>query len=331
MTFRPPAWRTRSRVPRLFFLLFATPAFAHMMSMSTGDLLVEGARARYELRMPLYEIAHMKDAAPSLLAHIRFSSAGKQARLLTSNCRTDPAAATYFCTAEFDFGAPPDRVDAECSFHRVTVPNHVHLLRAEMAGKRDQALLDASFSRASLRFTPPSAIETALTQAGAGFMRALGGAVQILFLAALVIASRSRRELATLAAMFVAGQVLAVALVPLTGWQPAPRFVEAAAALTVAYLAVEVLLLPGAGARWAVAAVLGAFHGLYFHLLLQQTEYRAALVLSGAALAEVAAIALLGLCFARIGRWTRALRPVQVSASALLVFGMVWFVMRLRG
>ena len=70
-------------------------------------------------------------------------------------------------------------------------------------------------------------------------------------------------------------------------WQPAPRFVEAATALAVAYLAVEILLLPQAGARWLVAGVLGALHGLYFHLFVQTTGYSPALVLLGAALAEV--------------------------------------------
>jgi hypothetical protein len=280
--------------------------------------------------MPLYEIAHVKNAGPSLLGEIHFSSAGRSAKLIRSNCREDAGTGNYLCTAEYDFGAPPDRLDAECAFHRVTVPNHVHLLRVEMAGKRDQALFDASFSRASLRFTPPSAFEIAVTQAGAGVMRALGGAVQVLFLAALVLAARGRKELAALAAMFLLGQWLAVIVVPWTGWQPAPRFVEAAAALTVAYLAVEILLLPGAGARWAVAGVLGIFHGLYFHLVLLNTGYHVALVLGGAAIAEVAAIALLGIVLSRIGRIARALRPVQVSASALLVFGMVWFLLRLR-
>src|ERR1035438_8268711 len=66
-------------------------------------------------------------------------------------------------------------------------------------------------------------------------------------------------------------------------WQPAPRFVEAATALAVAYLAVEILLLPQAGARWLVAGVLGALHGLYFHLFVQTTGYSPALVLAGAA------------------------------------------------
>jgi hypothetical protein len=113
-------------------------------------------------------------------------------------------------------------------------------------------------------------------------------------------------------------------------WQPAPRFVEAATALAVAYLAVEILLLPQAGARWLVAGVLGALHGLYFHLFVQTTRYSPALVLAGAALAEMSAVALLALVLSRVGRMAKALRPVQLAASALLVFGMAWFLIRLR-
>ena len=113
-------------------------------------------------------------------------------------------------------------------------------------------------------------------------------------------------------------------------WQPAPRFVEAAAALTIAYLSVEILFLPEAGLRWAVAVVLGAFHGLFFNLILQSTGYAPGLVFSGAALAEVLVTAVFGLLFERIGRFARPLRPLQVSASVLLAFGLTWFVVRLR-
>jgi len=113
-------------------------------------------------------------------------------------------------------------------------------------------------------------------------------------------------------------------------WQPAPRFVEAAAALTVAYLAVEILLLPNARARWAVACVLGAFHGLYFHLFLQNTGYGAGWVLAGAAMGEIAAISVLALLSSRVVRMAKSMRPVQVSAFGLLLFGLVWFGLRLR-
>jgi hypothetical protein len=310
--------------------LAAVPAFAHMMSMSSGDLSIRGAHALYELRMPLYEIAHVKDPAETLFRNIRFSSGGRDAVLGQHGCREDASLASYVCTAEYDFAAPVDRLDVECTFHAVTVPNHVHLLRAEMEGKRDQGLFDFSFPKATLRFSPPTTAETVATQSGAGFVRALGGAVQMLFLAALVLAARSRRELAALAAMFIAGEIAAVLIVPLTGWQPAARFVEAAAALTIAYLAVEILMLPEAGSRWLVAGALGGFHGLYFHLFLRESGYHAPLVLGGAAVAEVIAITLVALAFSRIGRIARALRPLQVSASALLVFGMFWFFLRLR-
>jgi hypothetical protein len=317
---------------RLVWLaLLPLPAWAHALSMSSGDLTVEGARGHYELRMPLYEVAHIKDPDRSIFENIHFSSGLREARLVAKSCSTDTAGDSYLCTADYEFAAPPDWIDVTCTYHSITVPNHVHLLRAAMGGKLDQAVFDYSFSRATLRFRPPTAMETAVTETGAGFIRAWGGIVQVLFLAALVLAGRGVRELLALVAMFLAGQIASVLVMPHLNWQPAPRFVEAAAALAVAYLAIEILLLPQAGARWLIALVLGAFHGLYFHLFIQSTNFHAGWVLTGAALAEAIAIAALWLAFSRISRIARALRPVQVSACALLAFGMIWFVLRLRG
>jgi len=306
---------------RLVLILAAGRAWAHVMSMSSGDLAVDGARAHYELRMPLYEITHVSHPEQALLDHIRFTGA----RLVKRECRADAARDSYLCSADYEWPAPVDRIEVECSFPAVTVPNHVHLLRAEMGGKRDEAILDLGFPRATLRFRPPTRAEIAITQAGAGFVRALSGAVQVLFLAALVLAARTRRELLALAAMFLAGQIASVLIVPRTAWQPMPRFVEAAAALTIAYLSVEILLLPKAGSRWMIAGVLGVFHGLYFHLFVQGTAYSPALVLTGAAMAEAGLLGVLAAVFSRLRRWDR------YFAMALLLFGLGWFVMRLRG
>lgn len=309
-------------------LAAALPLGAHMMSMSSGDIAIAGAQARYELRMPLYELSHMKNAEKAIFESIHFSSGGRPARLAGGSCRADEAAAAFLCSARYEFSAPVERLEVECAFASITVPNHVHLLRAERGGQRDQALLDLSFPRATLRFDPPGAAERAFTEAWGGFARALGGPVQFLFLASLVLAARSRRELLALAAAFLAGQAASSLIVPLTGWQPPPGFVEAAAALTVAYLAVEILALPKAGSRWLVAVVLGAFHGLYFALFLATTEYNPAWVLAGAALADLLCLGLLALVFAKIGRAASGLRPVQVSASLLLATGLVWFFVR---
>lgn len=301
-----------------------------MMSMSTGDAVVNGTHVEYTLRMPIYEMAHVKSPENLLFDHIRFFSSGQPARVLNRTCHEEAATASYLCAAYYEFPAPVDRLDVECTLHAVTVPNHVHLLRAEKGGKRDQALFDYSFPRGTIRFEPPGRIEIAMTQMGSGVMCALSGLVQVLFLAGLIVASRSRGELLAMAAMFLAGQIASALLLPLTNWQPAPRFVEAAAALTVAYLAVEILFLPAAGMRWLIAGVLGAFHGLYFALWVRNTGYRPLYVLSGAAIAEVLVIALLALVFREVGRRAAALRPATVAASAMLAIGMVWFLLRLR-
>ena len=300
------------------------PAWAHVVSMSSGDLTVNGTQAHYELRMPLYEVAHVNNPERTLLEHMRFV----RAHMVTSSCAPDTA--NYVCRADYEFDAPPEQIEVDCTLAAATVPNHVHLLRAQMGGKQDQAVFDISFTHATLRFRPPTAAEVVLTQAGAGWMRAWGGAAQLLFLAALVLAARSRRELIELAATFLGGQVLCTAAMPHFNWQPAPRFVEAAAALTVAYLAVEILLLPQAGARWAIAGVLGIFHGLYFYLFVQSTGYSAVWVVLGAALAEVAAISIFALLYSRIERFSSALRPARVPAVGLLLFGIIWFGLRLR-
>lgn len=308
-------------------LLGALPAGAHVVSMSSGDLTVNGARAHYELRMPLYEIAHIAAPERTLLDHVRFAGA----RVVNQSCAADAQRALYICEADYQFAAPVESVEVECTLAAATVPNHVHLLRAQLAGKQDQALFDISFTHANLRFRPPTGFEIAITQLAAGWMRALGGAAQLLFLTALVVAARTRRELPSLVGMFLTGQIASVLVMAHVAWQPVPRFVEAAAALTVAYLAIEVLLLPTAGARWAIAGFLGIFHGLYFHLFLQTTGYSPFYVLSGAAIAELAAISVMALLFSRLVRMTQVLRPVPVAASALLVFGLAWFALRLRG
>jgi hypothetical protein len=315
-------------------VLAALPAWAHVVSMSSGDLTVDGAHAHYELRMPLYEIPHVASPETALLSRIRFSSHG-DAHMTSSHCAADPDHGVYVCVADYQFAAPVESLDVECTFPAIVSPTHVHVLRAQLgtdsAARQDQAVFDQAFQRATLRFRPPTAMEIAITEFGAGSVRALEGAVQLVFLAALAVAARSRRELLAVAAMFIGGQAVSVMLVPLTSWQPAPRFVEAAAALTIAYLAIEVLMLPQAGARWLVAGALGIFHGLFLHLFLQSTGYHPGYVLAGAATADAAVIALLGWISLRIARAAPRIQFARVAASAMFVFGLAWFAFRLKG
>jgi hypothetical protein len=308
---------------RLWLCLVALPLAAHMVSMSTGELRVEGDRARYELRMPSYEVAHVTEPDRSLLAQIHFRSGGAPGRLIEQRCSAQEG--TYVCVATYQFPAPVDSLDVDCHYATVTVPNHVHLLRAYRGDKVDQAVFDMSYTSATLRFRPPSAWELAVRELAAGFLRAVGGAAPILFLASLVLAARSRRELAALTAALFAGEVAAC----LAGrWSVpwfSPRFIEAAAALTIAYLAFEIVLLPKSGYRWLVVGTLGLFQGTWFVLFLNGSGYGATVFLSGVLAGELLAIGTLALL-----TWKLPRKFVPVAASILLATSLVWFFVRLR-
>jgi HupE / UreJ protein len=311
-------------------VLSVPPLQAHVVSMSTGELRVSGATAAYELRMPSYELQHVKDPERTLFQNLHFRSNGVEGRITELACRDDKSDGAYHCSASYVWPAEVDTLEVECRFASVTVSNHVHLLHAAKGDAVDQAVFDISFPTAEMRFRPPTAFETMVTQTGAGMVRALGGAAQILFLASLALAARNRRELLALAGMFLGGELLAAVITPLIDWRPNPRFVEAAIALTIAYLAIEILLLPNAGQRWLVAGALGAFHGLYFALFLRTSGFSPALVLSGAALAEVVLLGLFAIAFQWLGRRLAAIQPARIAATLLFVTGMGWFFLRLK-
>ena len=314
---------------RIWLLLgLAVPLAAHMVSMSSGEIRVEGNRAHYELRMPSYELVHVRDPERTLLEHVRFRSGGAWAKV--SNTRCHPEQDNYICEADYEFPSEVEGLTVECTLAAVTVPNHIHLLHAYRGDKTDQAVFDVSFTTADLRFRPPSAFETAVREFAAGFLRAAGGLAPLLFLASLVLAARSRRELFVLTGSFLAAEALACALVPHTSLSFSPRFVEAAAALTIAYLAFEIVVLPNSGMRWLVVGLLGLVHGTYFSMFLVKSGYHTATFLIGVSLAELLLLALFALIFAGLSRFSWTRRAVPVAASLLLTAGLVWFFVRLR-
>ncbi|MCC7495963.1 MAG: HupE/UreJ family protein [Bryobacterales bacterium] len=314
---------------RLLLILIPLPLAAHMVSMSTSELRLHGPKGQFELRMPIYEVPHIPGAERSIFDNIQFTGGGGPARRAGQECREDPAGAALVCTANYEFPGDVEQLEAEITLFAITVPNHIHILRAVNGSKSDQAVFDASFTHATIAFRPPTSFEMMMKQFGAGVVRATGLA-QLLFLAALVLAARSRRELLWLTLAFATAQFVVAAAMPLTSFAPAPRFIEAAAALTVAYLAVEILLLPDAGKRWLVVAALGLFHGFYFAVFLRTAGYHALYFLPGVLLAEVVMIAALAVCVHWLSTRAPLLRPVPVSAAALLMIGLAWFAIRLR-
>jgi hypothetical protein len=299
--------------------------------MSTGWATIYGNRVEYILRMPKYELPPGKDPTPALFSHIRFSSGFETGKLTASECHDDPTTVTYVCGASYQFPDPVERLSVDCSFYEITVPNHIHMLHADRSGKSDQAILDSTFSTATLAFRPPTEAELMAQQSGAGAFRVWTNWAMLLLLLAIALAARDVREFLTLAAAFGAGLWVGTAALLRTAWQPSPRFTEAAIALALAYLALEILVFPRSRGRWVLALVFGAFAGMYFAQFVADSGYRFIYVLSGATVAALLTLGAGGLAGWAVSRNGFPDVLSKIVAAGLLLTGSVWFIVRLRG
>jgi hypothetical protein len=291
------------------WLSLAASLHAHVVSMSTGELRLDGPTASFELRIPMYEIAQIAHPDTALLAHFRFGDG----HLTRSSCDEEEGGA-YVCRGEYEFPSlHPRALEVQCTLYQVTVPNHVHLLTATQGANTNQEVFDKRFTEAEVRFRPPSRAETMAREAASGAMRAVESIAGILFLLGLALAARSGKEALLFAAVFLAAECGAKRLGPLLPLALSARFLEAVLALTVAYLAVEILLLPHGRSRWLVVAILGLCFGLSL------AGFPAAYLLG--------ALPVQGLVFAALAaaaiRMPRAWK--RPAGALLLAAAMAWF------
>lgn len=313
----------RSAYGWLLLGALASPAAAHVMSMSSGELSLQGGAAQLTFRLPVYEVEHLESPERALLDSFTIRAGGAVVERSAGECGQDGE--DYACTASYPLEEGTAEVEVKCDLAESTVPNHVHVLKIETGEISEQKVFDYSFRRHEVRFRPPTMLELWASESGAGALRVALGPAQLLFLAALAVAARDRRELFVLLGALLLAQTATAVLLPSTGWRPPPRFVEAAGALTVAYLATESLLLPEARGRWMVAAGMGVFHGLYFALFLETAEMHAGRVLAGAGIAEAAILGVLVWPAWRLRKDFGDKLFTRVTAGALLAAGLVWF------
>ena len=303
----------------------AIPAAAHVLSVSQGRLRLAGQTVRYELRMPLSEVPPGENPQTTLLGAFDVFSDGQAGVRGDQECREEAGQGLYVCEAEYRFAAPPAKVSVRCDFPSVTVPHHMHILLSGEGDSARQTVFDITSRESDIRFVPPTRGEVVATNLGAGSRKAITSPELLLFLAALALAARSRREFFVCAGAFLGAQAGVAAVAGALGWIPPLRFLEAAAALTVAYLASEILFLPDAKHRWIVCGSMGCFHGLFLAAFLAATAMQAPYFLSGAISTE-------GLIVTAAGairlRWVNG-RAEQLCAILMLVGGLAWFGLRL--
>jgi len=178
-----------------------------------------------------------------------------------------------------------------------------------------------------------------------GVEHILGGWDHLAFLFALLVAARGLRSLVAVVTAFTAAHSITLALAALDLVRVPGRLVELAIALSIAYVAAEVLLVRRPGARWIEAFVFGLVHGLGFagflreSLVLEPLKVTALLGFNlGVEAGQLAVVAAAALVVARVPgdrdyrgerdawlvpRWLRS-----TLAWAVLLAGLFWFLER---
>ncbi len=172
-----------------------------------------------------------------------------------------------------------------------------------------------------------------------GIRHILSGYDHLVFVAGLLLAARSLRQLAIALTAFTAAHSVSLTLVVLGGFHAAPSIVEPLIAASIAWVGLENLMQRQHGPRWFVVFGFGLVHGFGFAGVLMElgfgsTAAEIALALvsfnAGVEAGQLAvASALLPLVWGMRSRpvWQRRLLPV--CSVMIVMAGAYWLIERL--
>lgn len=154
------------------------------------------------------------------------------------------------------------------------------------------------------------------------------------FLFALILVAGVREMVRVITSFTVAHSITLILSVMQVVRLP-PRFVEAAVAATIVYVALENLRASPPRHRWRLTFGFGLIHGFAFASVLETlalpSEGLLRCLLSfnvGVELGQVAIVALLFPCVLLLQRWHRGERVIKATSAVLAVVGLVWFINR---
>jgi hypothetical protein len=235
----------------LLIFVMAANCAAHSISVSQSEGTIDGNTLDLTVRMPRYEAEHFAaggNGAARLSEVMEFQGA----RLGNANCQD--AGEDLVCRMSYSFaGKAPDELIAQVRLARITVPNHVHIMRLAKSGIQRQGVFDRTFEREEFLFGQ--------TRYWDGWWRGARMGFSQLLYQPLVLALVFAVGAFSVPAAYVALAGAAFFLVLPDKFYAPPAFFELAAAMSLVYLSLEGLFFAGARGRWAVAAALGLLEG----------------------------------------------------------------------
>ncbi|MDX2268270.1 MAG: hypothetical protein NW208_09195 [Bryobacter sp.] len=274
----------------LCFFLLPLFAFAHAISVSTGEGKLAGKELRLTFRIPPYEAEHLLGKAQSAGDIVGQAISFPGAQRQSSTCKAGAEELT--CELRYIYAeVPGEDIAAEVTLARATVPNHVAIVRLRRGNLERQSIFDRTFERDTLRFRAPTTWETLSPGLllGAAQLRFQPILLLLLFTLAAVAGRRAWPYFLAAAAAFL--------LVLPDRFYITPGFFELATSLGIAYLALDQLLFPTAKGKGIGLGLIGALEGAGLAILARPAG-PAALGFGGGNLLVQA-----GVCALAVGIW----------------------------
>ncbi|MCC2113390.1 MAG: HupE/UreJ family protein [Hyphomicrobiales bacterium] len=358
--FAPAArWLLVVAIGWLCALAAITNAQAHRTSVAAARLGIDGNFVKVRLTLSAHDLAFALgrpvDAAdpvpPTLFDNERaaLDSYLKSRLTVSGDGLTCPPLAEFLMQPTEN----GDSIAIDLSFGCVTRPERVtfgylvffdidsnHRLVGEfIAGGREEFILEAGYTEAS--FSATAAHETSFLAAiwpiiVLGFEHILAGLDHLLFLLALLMVPSRPATLVATVTGFTVAHSLTLALAWFDLISLPSRLVEAAIALSIAFVAFENLLRRDGSRRWIEASGFGLVHGLGFYGTLKELDLAGAGVMTrlvgfnlGVELGQLVVVAVL--IGPLVWWWRQAwYRRSAIALSLLLVaIALTWTVERL--
>ena len=235
------------------------------------------------------------------------------------------------------FHQPPGELQLESTFHKLTDDRHRTFCQVDMDGALTQYVLDVS--------RPVERIEVLTGWSGLarravrflvlGVEHILTGYDHLVFLLGLIILGGTLKSLVGVVSSFTVAHSLTLILATLDLVILPTRFVEAAIALSICYVALENMFVREVRYRWVITFFFGLIHGFGFSNVLREMQLPksglAASLLSFNLGVEVGQLAILLLLFPAVlylsrRRWHSV--AINLTSALMLGLGGFWFVQR---
>ena len=157
----------------------------------------------------------------------------------------------------------------------------------------------------------------------------------LLFLLGLLLVGRGLRDLVAIVTAFTVAHSLTLILATLGVFEPVGWVVEAAIALSIAYVGIENRVVEDVKHRWRITFAFGLIHGFGFAGILREMELeRGGLIVSlfsfnfGVELGQVTIVALVWPLLRLLQAHPRRRLITRLASSVIVAFGLFWFVER---